>query len=105
MSLISSNLDISDFQLDLSGEYSKTYKKLNLRNLAFITNSDFILKKFAFDAYINENGNFTEINNFELISDRSDIKISKLSAFDFNPLDSSAFDNYMNTKISIRPKC
>lgn len=93
-------LDVSGFELDLSGEYSKTYKKLNLKNLAFITNSDFILKKFALDAYINENENFTEINNFELISDRSDIKISKLSAFDFNPLDSNAFDNYMNTKIA-----
>ena len=79
----------------------KTYKKINLRNLSFLSNTDFTLKKLAFDAYIKVNDPFTEITNFELITDRSDIKISRLSAYEFNPFEGNAFTTYMDTKMSL----
>jgi len=93
-------LNISDFELDISGEYSKSIKKLNLRNLSFNSNTDFHLKNLAFDAYINSADTTTDVSNFVLITDRSDVRISRLSAYSFNPLDSNAFVNYMNTKMS-----
>jgi len=94
------NLNISDFELDLSVEYSKLLKKFNLRNLSFVSNTDFRLNKLAFDAYINSRDTTTDLSNFVLLTDRSDLKITKLSAYNFNPLDSNAFADYMNTKMS-----
>lgn len=93
-------LNISEFELDLSGEYSKLIKKISLRNMSYVSNTDFRLDKLAFDAYINSHDTTTDVSNFVLLTDRSDIKISKLSAYNFNPLDSNAFTDYMNTKMS-----
>ena len=94
-------LDISGFQLDMAGEYSQKIRKVNLLNLSFNSNTDVIFKKLSFDANINISDTLTEINNFELLTDRSDIKIKSFTAEKFNPLDSNAFSNYENKKVSI----
>jgi len=94
-------LDITDFQLDMTGEYSKKFKKINLRNLSFNSNTDITLKKLAFDANINVQDTLTEISNLELLTDRSDIKLSRFSANALNPLDSNAFNNYGDKNISL----
>lgn len=92
-------LAISNLQLDMSGEYSKKLKKINLRNLSFNSNTDVILRKLVFDADINVQNNLTDITNLSLITDRSDININKFSVNELNPLESNAFDNYENKKL------
>ena len=94
-------LDIFDFQLDMTGEYSKKFKKINLRNLSFNSNTDITLKKLSFDANINIQDTLTEISNLELLTDRSDIKLSRLSVNALNPLDSNAFSNLENKNVSL----
>jgi hypothetical protein len=94
-------LDISDFQLDMTGEYSKKFKKINLRNLSFNSNTDITLKKLSFEANINIQDTLTEISNLELLTDRSHIKLSRFSANALNPLDSNAFNNYGDKKMSL----
>ncbi len=94
-------LDVSGLNLDMKGEYSKKIKKINLWNLSFISNTDVALKKLSFEADINIPDTLTEISNLELLTDRSDIKLSRFSAKGFNPLDNDAFKNYENKKISL----
>jgi len=94
-------LDISDFQLDMTGEYSNKFKKINVRNLSFNSNTNIILKKLSFDAFINIQDTITEISNLELYTNRSDIKIIKFSANALNPLDSNALDKYGDKNISV----
>jgi autotransporter translocation and assembly factor TamB len=94
-------LNISNFQLDMTGEYSKKFKKINLRNLSFNSNTDITLKKLAFDTNINVQDTLTEINNLVILTDRSDIKINSLSANELNLLESNAFDNFGNKKLSL----
>ena len=94
-------LDISDFRLDMTGEYSKEFKKINVRNISFNSNTDITLKKLSFDAYINVHDTLTEISNLELLTDRSHIKVSRFSANALNPLDSNAFYDYGDKNISL----
>ena len=95
------SLYISDFQLDMTGEYSKKFKKINLRNLSFNSNTDFTLKKLSLDANINIQDTITEISNLELLTDRSHIKLNSVSVNDLNLLDSNAFNNFGDKKISL----
>ena len=95
------DLDIFDFQLDMTGEYSEKFKKINLRNLSFNSNTDITLKKLSFEANINIQDTLTEISNLELLTDRSDIKLSRLSVNALNPLDSNAFSNLGNKNVSL----
>jgi hypothetical protein len=94
-------LDISDFQLDMSGEYSKKFKKINLRNLSFSSNTDVTFKKLIFEVNVNVQDTLTEILNLELLTDRSDIKLKRFSVNALNPLDSNAFNNIENKKLSL----
>lgn len=94
-------LDISDLQIDIAGEYSEKIKKVNLRNLSFNSNTDIVFKNLSFEATINSQDTSTQIKNFELLTEKSDIKLNSFTASNFNPLDSSAFDNFENKKASL----
>lgn len=94
-------LDISGFRLDMTGEYSKEFKKINVRNISFNSNTDIALRKLSFDAYINTHDALTEISNLELLTDRSHIKLDRFSANALNPLDSNAFYDYGDKNVSL----
>ncbi|MFA7359851.1 MAG: hypothetical protein WC139_02325 [Candidatus Kapaibacterium sp.] len=92
-------LNVSDFQLETKIEYSKQYSKISIRNLSFASNTDFALKRLSLDAFINDKDTLTDIADFVLITDRSDIKIGRLSVNGINPVIDGSFNNFENTKI------
>lgn len=77
--------DIYNLNVDLHAKYYTDFKSVTLNNLSFNTNSDFNLHKLQLNANIHEEDTLTELWNFDLITDRSDIKIYHLSADKFNP--------------------
>ncbi len=92
------NLEVRNLELELNAQYFPEYKNINFRNLSFTTNSDFNVRKFTMTSGIDHKDSISELHSFELITDRSDIKINVAKMTGFNPFDSSAFDNVENIK-------
>ncbi|MDQ3019343.1 MAG: translocation/assembly module TamB [Bacteroidota bacterium] len=90
------NLLVSNLNLELKGDYFKDNKNLKLHYLTFNTNSGFSIKKFNFYAGINIKDTITELNGFEILTDRSHINLNKLFINSFNPFDSTTFENFKN---------
>ncbi len=95
------NLDIKNFNLDLSARYQKQVKILNLRKLDFITNSDFNLKKLSFIAEVNEEDTASEIKNFEFATDRTNLNIKELYMSRFNPLKEVVYEKFGNNDVKV----
>lgn len=93
------NLLASNLEMELTADYFKDYKNLSMKNLSFNTNSDFKLKHFNFDAGINIKDTVTDVWNFNLATDISNIKIDKLKLNSFNPFDSNSFNDFYNKNI------
>ncbi|MEO8209965.1 MAG: hypothetical protein ABI840_05360, partial [bacterium] len=87
------NLYISNLNLELNADYFRDNKNLSLQYLTFNTNSGFNVKKFNFNAGINIKDTITDLNGFEMITDRSQIKLDKIIVSRFNPFDSTTFKN------------
>lgn len=94
------NLDIKNFNLDLSAKYHRDVKSVELRNLSFGT-SDFNLKKLAFNAEINEKDTTSEIKNFELITDRTNLSIKTLFMGSFDPLQEVDYFKFGNNDVKV----
>lgn len=94
------NMDISNFNLELSAEYYRDFKSVNIKNLSFNTNSDFNLQKLQLNANINEKDTTTELWNFELITNRTDIKIYRLFAEKFNPFTGFVYEDLKDKNIN-----
>lgn len=88
------NLLISDLNLELNAKYFRDSKKINLQSFSFNSNSDFSVDKFTFDADINIEDKLTQLTNLEIITDRSEINFNKLVLSEFNPFDSTTFENF-----------
>ncbi len=95
------NLDIWNFNLDLSARYQKQVKILNLRKLDFSTNSDFNLKKLSFIAEVNEEDTTSEIKNFEFVTDRTNLNIKELYMSRFNPLKEVVYEKFGNNDVKV----
>lgn len=93
------NLLASNLELELTADYFTDYKNLSMNNLSFNTNSDFKLKHFNFDAGINIKDTVTDVWNFNLVTDISNIKFDKLKLQSFNPFDSNSFNDFYNKNI------
>jgi len=93
------NLFVSNLELGLNVEYFENQKNLGLKNLSFNSNSDFKIKSLNFDAGINIKDSITEVSQFHLVTERSDLKFSKLKLNSFNPFDSTSFENFYNKNI------
>ena len=70
--------DVSELNLELSAKYYRNFKSISIKNLSFNTNSDFSLHKLKFDVNLNEKDTSTDLWNFELVTNRTDIKIYRL---------------------------
>jgi len=95
------NLDIMNFNLDLSASYLKRSKIVNMRNLSFSTNSDFSLKKLAFIASADRQDSSSAITNFELETDRSNIIIHTLSMKHLDPFKEVDYSKFGRNDIKV----
>ncbi|MEO8445977.1 MAG: hypothetical protein ABI528_00700 [bacterium] len=87
-------LDISNFQMSLNADYFLKSKKLDLQDLSFNTNSDFNLKKLKFVADIDIDDTITDLHNFELVTDRSNVLIDKLKMAKLDPFGDINYDEF-----------
>ncbi len=93
--------DVSDLNLEMSAKYSPGFKSVSIKYLTFNTNSEFKLQKLQLDANINEKENTTELWNFELITNKSDIKIYRLYAEKFNPFHEFIYEDLGDKNINV----
>ncbi len=91
--------DISELDLELNAKYYSDFKSISINNLSFKTNSDLIVYKMHFNANINEKDTTTDLWNFELTTNRSEIKIYRLFAENFNPFHDFDYEELGNKNI------
>jgi hypothetical protein len=97
-----SELDLKNIETEINGEYSDKYKKLNIMYLSFNSNTDFVLKNFALQAFIDVKNNFTQITDLELITERTSVKIPHLKLSDYNPMVLTDFDSFKDKNIEVK---
>lgn len=77
-------LDVNDLNIKLSGKYFPEFKEANIERLGFNTNSAFDLKELVFKAVLNDKTG-SRIENFSLVTNRTDVKIPELFVSEFSP--------------------
>ncbi|MEO8513836.1 MAG: translocation/assembly module TamB domain-containing protein [Ignavibacteria bacterium] len=93
--------DISNLNIELSAKYYKDFKSINVKNISFNTNSDFTLQKLKLDVNLNEKENSTDLWNFELVTNRTDIKIYRLYVEKFNPFNAFVYEDLGDKNVNI----
>lgn len=92
-------LDVTDLNLEFDGHYSKNKKEIDLKKLAFNTNSKVDVENLSFKAELTKN---TTISNFSIKTTRTNIQINDLFAEDFNILeDGFDFEEFQNKNIRL----
>ena len=91
--------DISEFNLELSAKYYRDFKSVNINHLSFNTNSDLQIHNMHFNANVNEKDTTTDLWNFGLTTNKSDIKIYRLFAENFNPFNDFDYEELGNKYI------
>lgn len=79
------NSDIMDLDLELNAKYYKDFKSVSINNLSFNTNSELSVHNMHLNANLNEKDTATDLWDFGLTTNRSEIKIYRLFAENFNP--------------------
>jgi len=94
------NLFVSNFNLELSAKVYPDAKSVDIKKVSFNTNSDFNVKNLSLQAKLQKN-KLSQVNNLNLVTNRSTIDIKTVSLEDFDPLeqkiDYSTFDARMMT--------
>lgn len=88
------NLTLTDLNLELNAEYFSDNKSIEMKSFSFTTNSGLNVNSFVFKAEIDEEDTVTEITAFEISTNRSHIKFNKLLLNNFNPFDTTTFENF-----------
>lgn len=91
--------DISEFNLELSAKYYRDFKSVNINDLSFNTNSELQIHNMHFNANINEKDTTTDLWNFGLTTNKSDIKLYRLYAESFNPFNDFDYEGLGNKYI------
>ncbi len=94
-------IDISDLNLELNTKYYRDFKSISVNNISFNTNSDFSLQKLKFDVNLNEKENSTELWNFELVTNKTDVKIYRLFVEQFNPFNAFVYEDLGDKNIIV----
>lgn len=92
------SLDVTELNMDLSGNYFPNRKDAKINNISFKTNSDFNVDSLFLEAEINETDEIATVRNFELLTDRSDIAINFIRMTEFSlakGIDYEEFDKNM----------
>ena len=92
------NLNISDLNIDLNVKYYNDEKILNLKHFSFRSDSAFEVRDLVFNTSISKTDTVTQLNNLKLVTDRSDILIDKIKLNNFNPFDSTTFNEFGEKK-------
>lgn len=85
-SLNINNLDITNLNISLGGEYYPENKKAEIKNISFNTNSKFQLQKLALNASLNRKY-LAIVSDLILQTSRSNVLIRKVSMENLNPFD------------------
>lgn len=93
------NLEVKDLELELKANYFTDHKNITIRNFSCSTNSDFNVRKLALTYGFTLNDTLSEVQNLELITDKSQIKINKGKMSGFNLLDVTTFENLKDKDI------
>ncbi|RPI17816.1 MAG: hypothetical protein EHM58_07715 [Ignavibacteriae bacterium] len=99
--LNTSALKISNLEVDLAARYFLNSKILNLKKVAFNTNSPFNLKKFSADAEINVADTISHIKNLEFITDRTNLLIKEVYMNHFNPFDTVVYERFKDNDVRL----
>jgi hypothetical protein len=95
------NLDIKNFNLDMSASYLKRTKIVNMKELSFSTNSEFNLKKLAFLATVNQRDTSSVITNLELVTDRTNLIFHTLYMKHLDPLREVDYEKFGDNDIRV----
>jgi len=94
-------LDVSDLNLQLSGQYLPDEKNLSIQNLSFNTNSDFNVQSLALNVSL-DNNDLASIKDFNLITGKTKLQINSASLENFNPLKESIdYESFEKKKFDI----
>ncbi len=92
-------LDVTDLNLEFDGHYSSDKKEIDLKKLAFNTNSNVDLESLSLKAELGDN---TTIRDFNLKTTRTNIQINNLLVEDFNILnDGFDFEDFQNKELKL----
>ncbi|MCB0725005.1 MAG: hypothetical protein KDC73_09880 [Ignavibacteriae bacterium] len=94
-------LDVTDLNIKLSGKYFPGYREAHIQQFTFNTNSDFDMKEFSMDAVLNDKTG-SRIENFSLVTNRSDIKISELIVSEFSPLNGFDYEEFGEKNVKMK---
>jgi hypothetical protein len=95
------NLSITNFYLSLSAMYYPDFKSVNIKNLAFKTNSDFALNEFSIDAVVSPKDSLSEIKNVKILTPNSDISIPLVTITHLDPFSGVNYYSFNNKDIKI----
>ena len=93
------NFLASDLNMELDGMYFRDSKKINLKDLSFKSNSGFSINKFALEADIDIKDSKTAVSGLVLETERSKMFINTAVLSEFNPFDSTAFENFREKEL------
>ncbi len=92
-------LDVTDLNLEFDGHYSANKKEIDLKKLAFNTNSKVDVENLSLKAELRNN---TTIRDFNLKTTRTNIQINNLLVEDFNILDDGFdFEEFQNKELKL----
>lgn len=98
-----SNLDVNDFNLNLSAKYFPDEKDVDLKKISFKTNSNFNVSELSLKANLNKKDTTVQVSNLILLTDRSDIKINKVEMNRLNPFAGIEYEEFQHnyTKVDM----
>ncbi|MBN1633602.1 MAG: translocation/assembly module TamB domain-containing protein [Ignavibacteria bacterium] len=91
-------LDVTDLNLEFDGYYSRDKKEIDLKRLAFNTNSQVDLENLSLKAELTEN---TLVRDFKMKTLRSNIEISNLFVEDFNIFNGFDFEIFQEKNLQL----
>ena len=80
-----SNLDVQNFNVNLSAHYSPYEKNVKIKSMNFTSNSDLNLRTFSCEAFVDKK-EISGIDNLNLQTDRSNVIINEVGIKNLNPL-------------------
>lgn len=94
-------LDVTDLNIKLSGKYFPEYREADIENISFNTNSDFDLKQLSMKAVLNDVTG-SRINNFVLITNRTNLRINDLFVSEFSPLNGFDYEEFGEKNVQLK---
>jgi hypothetical protein len=92
--------DLTDLNIKLSGKYFPEFKEADIQQFSFNTNSEFDLKELHMKAVLNDKTG-SRIENFSLVTKRSNVKISELFVSEFSPFKPFEYEDFGDKNVKL----